>query len=217
MQLSALIMDSPIFARLVRLGLATPAGEINEQEWFVRTRVRDIEPRVATLEEKIQAPSEDETQKNAVEIRELQYLRDGTSSTSTSTSVHSTSTKKKTVDSRSRTQNSTKPNSEPRTRVRPAPSAAFSDPVAGHTAKSFIGWFRARYLEARGVQFFPEYGRDTRIAKTLIERYGYEHLQAMAVAMLDASENFWMMQGNRDLRQLMSKATYIDKWVRDRK
>lgn len=206
MQLSALIMDSPIFARLVRLGLATPTGEINEAEWFVRTRVREPE-------EKNTAPGEEETQKN---VRELQYLREGTTSTSTSTSVQSsTSTKKKTVAAPKNSQNFTPAVGDARTRVRPA-VGAFSDPVAGHTAKSFLGWFKSRYLDARGVPFFPEYGRDTKIAKTLIERYGYEHLQAMASAMLDASENFWMMQGNRDLRQLMSKAVYIDKWVRDR-
>lgn len=198
-RLSALIVESPLFARMVRLGLATPEGDINETEWFERTRVREPE-----------APT---TEKITNSVRELQYLREGTSSTSTSTSVQSsTSTKKKTAAAPKTAQNSTASAADGRTRVRP-----FSDPVAGQTAKSFVAWFTAQYRQKRGVEFFPEYGRDTKLAKTLIERYGYEHLQAMALAMLDASEDFWMMRGNRDLRQLLNRAPFVDKWVRDQR
>lgn len=198
MRLSALIVESPLFARMVRLGLATPEGDINEAEWFERTRVREQE-----------APA---AEKITDSVRELQYFKEGTSSTSTSTSVHSTSTKKKTAAAPKTAQNSTASATDARTRVR-----AFSDPVAGQTAKSFVAWFKAQYRQKRGVEFFPEYGRDTKLAKTLIERYGYEHLQAMALAMLDASEDFWMMRGNRDLRQLLNRAPFVDKWVRDQR
>lgn len=197
MRLSRLIIDSPLFTRLVRLGLATAEGDINESEWFERTRVREPE-----------APRD--VEKSDHSARELQYLEEGTTSTSTGSLVHSTSTKKKTAGARVQAQNL---QDGVRTRVR---QKTFTDPLAAKGAKQFVQWFEAQYFASRRVKFFPEYGRDMKLAKTLIERYGYEHLQAMATAMLEATEDFWMMKGNRDLRQLMSRANFIDKWVKDR-